>query len=619
MMTHSKDMRQLAKEKLHSAQNAHDILDALWEGAWAKRKSDEEHPPTMPPTADLVQFLLSANIADLNKLPFKQTPTYAVFDTTSNNKHFAYEAYARLGKCFDAIALKFVVEPLNLEIEQEKEYSPSKAPPQTILVEYLDNQIVIIKSLSQSESDLFNTSLFTCSTAFMSQLLNCQTFEEHKEFHKKLKDRFPQLETYPQLETEAEFNKKQILKAQEAIERTHEFWVRYIKTNNSLKHPLVPIIEAWQQDTTAKRISKAYDQRHPVAVIKGKMGSVKYISEITDNNAMNRLAPLPPDEGEQLHFGFAKDPESVLPPYLSLNIVPMDGVPYQTRDGGLAMPYRIFREFIMALTPSETKATLLVTLGELIDYLYPPEHRGKTVKKAYYKMKVADGLRRLFDATIQYTEWNGSTGLWILVRPKNLPDRSSSYDFPIYADVELPRDATQGYMIVKDISRQLSMKTAGGFHAYDAACYLFDRYATRDGKLVYTTRPDPNKIKRNDRDELLDANGKVYRSKNGKPIKSIYHTDVVHKLERVPSEEGLKKYPVIHKRDLIRACYPAGHNLTEKETWKRAKAFWHKLESYNIIEIDKVTSVSWRILPSNQTLANHNALRKAIEKSQKDW
>ena len=49
-MTRSKDMRQLAKEKLRSAQNAHDILDALWEGAWAKREKsdDEQHPP--PPS-----------------------------------------------------------------------------------------------------------------------------------------------------------------------------------------------------------------------------------------------------------------------------------------------------------------------------------------------------------------------------------------------------------------------------------------------------------------------------------------------------------------------------------------------------------------------------------------
>ena len=79
---------------------------------------------------------------------------------------------------------------------------------------------------------------------------------------------------------------------------------------------------------------------------------------------------------------------------------------------------------------------------------------------------VVNGLRMLQWITIPYKEKTGGSGLWIPVRPQNLPNERSQNDFPIMLTVSLPPDARTGLMVEKSVLRRLGKKSAAQFNAY---------------------------------------------------------------------------------------------------------------------------------------------------------
>ena len=396
----------------------------------------------------------------------------------------------------------------------------------------------------------------------------------------------------------------------ERIENIHKIWSIAKETNPQLKHPLAPIVRAWLQEQTAKRIDAEYDHKHPVAVLKHPMGSIREINFIDSDSATLREFATPERITQvkdlQQTFDFAKAVPSVLPPVMPLEIAPY-GLPPQTRKGTVHHTLRIFIESLMALDPEETTRLIRFTLGDLISYLYPDGKFNRTNQLEY----ILDALYMLsIHATVPYETESGGIGRWKPVIARNVLNESSKNEDMVYLDVRLPPDSKQGMLVEKQIMRQLGKESAPKFNAYLTACWLWDKYGTQGSGLIDPTRPIDNR----DYDGfLIDTHGKKIYDSRGKPIKSPYKPQAIQRLPR-EDNPARERYPILSFDDLVLSCFPSGLDpKRKKRAWERAKAHWEELEKRKIIRIERFPN-GWRIMPSESHLAAYRAMKNAQNK-----
>ena len=211
-------------------------------------------------------------------------------------------------------------------------------------------------------------------------------------------------------------------------------------------------------------------------------------------------------------------------------------------------------------------------------------------------------------ATIPWIDDQGSLREWRPVAVRAPLQEDATRETPIFIEVVMPPDATRGHMVIKNNHRYIGMRSASQWNAYHVACYLWDRYGTVKGKLIDPTRP----VERRDtQNRLVDATGTPLVNRNGQLLKSPYHPEAVHQLDREPNPEARKRYPVLSFEELIRACFPNGYPANNRRKYlQRAKAHWEGLEQDGYIVIQKERN-GWRILPSDEHVNAHRALRRA--------
>lgn len=395
---------------------------------------------------------------------------------------------------------------------------------------------------------------------------------------------------------------------EERLEWLHTAWIKALEENPHLKHPLAPIIQAWTQEQNAKHVTKAYDQKHPVAVLKYPLGSIRELTFVDADAAQLREFATPESVKQvdsQQVFDFARYPPSVLSDITPLEVTHPGDLPLTTKKGAVSHVLRIFDEALMALEPRETRADIMFTLGDLISCLYPDGKFNRTNQLPY----IINALEVLhFYATVP---WDNGQGRWrpVVVRTPLAPDAKN--DAKIFLDVKLPPDARQGMMVEKAILRQLGKESAPKYHAYRTACWLWDKYGTTPKGLIDPTRPVE---KRNDTGQLVDSTGNVIVTPRGKAITNTYHQRAISQLDR-ERNPAADRYPVLSDNDLILACKP--HGLDPKSRAReleRAKKHWRDLESRGIVVIVEERD-GWRIMPSETHLRAYRGLQKASKKS----
>ena len=386
------------------------------------------------------------------------------------------------------------------------------------------------------------------------------------------------------------------------IVEVHLFWREVKKMHNDCKHPLAPIVQAWLQDQVAKRITKAYDVRHPAAIIKGPMGSIRDIGLQTTAEIAEIKGVVQTPESEQLLLTDL-EPKSILPPLLPLETVQYNGA-MTTRDGRVAMPIRLFFEALMSLAPRETKVDIHFRLGDLIQYLNPHGKFNRTNQLP----NIIRGLESLFYIRIPYKPANAGEVNWVPIIPRTLPNERSDNDSPIILSINLPPDATAGMMVEKDVLRVTGKDSSAKFNAYLTACWLFNRYGTVKGHLIDPTMPEGE---RTDKGELIDAKGKVIKDSTGKPVRNAYRPEAVRTLPRVRNPRA-EKYPILSFDDIRRTCFPLDTKKTAKATVRqhllRAKKAWEELEAEEFVRIEKYQN-GWRIMPGVSHITRYRALK----------
>ena len=395
----------------------------------------------------------------------------------------------------------------------------------------------------------------------------------------------------------------------EQVKWLHTHWTE-LDADDRPDHPLYAVVEAWLQEQTTKHVSREYDRKHPAAVIKHQMGSIRDINFVDIGDATLRKFASP-ERGEQIQtpqllFDFAEDAPSILPAVMPLHVAHPMGVKATTRKGAVSHVVRIFFEALMALEPSKHQADIMFRLGDLIDYLYPDGIFNRTNQLPHI-IKALDILH--FHATVPFRDDQGDLRAWRPVTVKSPIDINAKNDTPVFMRVDLPPDAQQGYIILKKIHRHLGKVSGPKFNAYHAAAWLWDRHGTVKGKLIDPTRPIE---KRNDTG-LVDSTGKPIVTAKGKPITNLYHHRAVTQLER-ERNPAADRYPVLSETDLILACNPNGHNpKTRKRDLKRAKEHWTEMEKSGIICIERLPQ-GWRIMPGTAHMKGYRGAKDAQKK-----
>ena len=394
--------------------------------------------------------------------------------------------------------------------------------------------------------------------------------------------------------------------SEKRLKHLHDLWKEICKENDNpkhIEHPLIEVVMAWIQTRLAKRVTSENDRRYPVAVIKSPLGSVRELAFTESDIGQVFQTPERVDQ-VQMQLDLGGD-ESVLPSIMPLQIVRTNDLKTKTKSGAVSHELRIFFEAMMALDPGEIRKDLMFRLGDLIDFLYPNGKFHWTNQMPHIKRALS--VLHTY-ATVPWIDDQGSLREWrpVVVRTPLMDD--ATRDTPIYIDVKMPPDARRGHLVIKDIHRETGMKSAPQWNAYHVAAHLWDKYGTVKGKLVDPTRP----VERRDTENrLVDATGTPLVNRNGKEIKSAYHPEAIHQLPREPNTDGIKRYPVLSWDDLIRACFPNGYPANNRRLFlKRAKKHWQQLEDDGIIVIHKEHD-GWRILPSDEHLNAHRAVRKA--------
>ena len=391
------------------------------------------------------------------------------------------------------------------------------------------------------------------------------------------------------------------------IETVHRFW-RFCQSHQpQVKHPLSPIIRAWldnwmcQQD--AKHITSEFDNQRPVAILKQEsMGSIRDLVFTRDEggSVSSELMTRPAPKEKQLTFWSPSVPDSKLPDILPFEL-------YQhglatTKSAAVAMPVRLAFEALLQMDPGTHTERLHWQLGDLIDYLNPDGKFNWTNQLGY----ILDGLSALYWLRFPY-EPNGEGEVdWIPFLPRAVPNQNSTRESRIIIEVSLPPDiSAHGMMVEKNVVRLLGKKSSARFNAYLTACWIFDHYATINGRIVDPTMPEE---RRNERDELVGANGKPIVNGRGKPVKNVKSAEAARQLDRIDNPNR-ERYPYLKNDDLIRACYPKGVPREQRREYlRRAKKAWTDLESEGYIRIERFDS-GWRIMPSEQHVSLYRALQ----------
>lgn len=388
----------------------------------------------------------------------------------------------------------------------------------------------------------------------------------------------------------------------------HKMWQEVREVHKETEHSFSVLVRAWQNEQTAKHISAEYDSKRPVSIASYPTGSIREVSFVTGDMARLREFATPDSiqQVENTQMQLFEDTPSILPPVTPLEIITPDEIPATTKSGAVSHTIRVFFEALMALEPHQTKADIMFTLGDFIQFLYPDGKFNRTNQLPH----ILDALKHLhYYATVPFDQGGGRIGHWRPVVVRTPLSSTPSNDDKIFLDVKLPPDAKQGMLIEKNIVRRVGKTSAPKFNAYFNAAWIIDKHGTANGKIIDPTIPDG---KLDSEGSVIDENGNKLYTERGKIITDIYHPEAIATLPRKDNPKRTT-YPILSNADLIASCFPNTTQKNPRVLLQRAKECWKELEAEGIVRIEKLPQ-GWRIMPSDRHVQLYRAMRKAQQR-----
>lgn len=377
------------------------------------------------------------------------------------------------------------------------------------------------------------------------------------------------------------------------IETIHRSWFSARKYDSKISHPLRHPMRKWQ----VKSNSQPLNDGKPLATLhRGSTGSIRH-KPTTYDASINLFHHGLPTSYTQLELFSGVNALSQVPRiHVAQHI---RGVDLTARQGQLPMEISLLFECFMALKPNQTHGTFSIRLTQLCQLMFP----GVTRIQPSHITSIVNGLKNLVEIGIPYIDpESNSPGLWLPVMPQNLPTESSDPGFMILINTSTPPDAKGGFLVERTLIHTFR-RWAGRVYGYLAFCEYSDRYRNID-PTIPTDPPKDNK------GYYLDPKGNHYLTARGKPIKDLYHPELIPRLAR--KENPHAQYPPWTDEDLIRAC------KIEYKSRRQARDLAYSLEQFRqMAQLGILTIVTpgknrHHIQPGNRHLNAVRALRKAI-------
>ena len=350
----------------------------------------------------------------------------------------------------------------------------------------------------------------------------------------------------------------------EQIESIHSFWKFCRQIDNSLKHPLAPIIRQWQM----VQIPEIEPDRRKTQIAPAFLKE----SQMDDLNAQLPVGQFHEGADIQAYLpGFEPSPSVIvaalpLDIYTSAEKSPIPG------GSGAPLAQRLFISGLLAYPYGERQrdgsVKLTSSLRDLRDWAYP---KGWTRK--YDLPRIIKALHEVHNMRIRWERRS-----WNVVQVFGMPNSETKLDDPVPLRIELPEGVSgNGAMIDVFALRLYGTISAPKFRAWIRLAYFWDDAKIKNGGFrIFARRP---KVLRNSDGYLTNTQGQVIRSGNlystsqGWKFRdgNIPQTAWYHPLAVVVGDEPnpqVHKVPVLSDEDMIQLFFD-NQQLTQSAFWKR--------------------------------------------------
>lgn len=333
----------------------------------------------------------------------------------------------------------------------------------------------------------------------------------------------------------------------DALDDMDKAWRLAKETNLDLKHPFTSRIRTWYK--YQRRVTEEDDRRKPGAILhQNSAGALRTYWHTNDRDNMRELPQLEqPPEASQFYFNGA-EPNRTIIPAGGLSFSVTQGVEVVAKDGQVPTPFSTIEEGLFLLAPKITSDEFTISVGELTRRVF---HHTKRLRPYHYDW-IITSLEQLYnDIWVPYEDPNGGgPGKWHPVVPLNPPTAGANSNYLVHLYVSTPYGHTGGYVIEKDISRQLRFSSKQS-NLYRTACAFSDKLGNVDSTIPIepSRNTDPNPKKR----YYIQGDGTPYLDQRGKTITDLYHPDLISQLDRKDNPNAKYRDHLWDTETIIRA------------------------------------------------------------------
>lgn len=348
-------------------------------------------------------------------------------------------------------------------------------------------------------------------------------------------------------------------------------WRLAKETNPDLKHPFTSRIRTWYK--YQHRVTEEDDRRKPSATLhQNSAGALRTHWHTNDRNDTEELPQLEqPPESAQFYFEGSKPSNTIIPAGgLTFSVTPR--VTPVHRKGQVPVPFSAVEEGLFLLPPKITSGEFSIELGELTARIFKYNNR------VYEKNRelVIASLGQLYnDIWIPYEDPSGGgSGTWRPLVPLNPPAPGAKDNYLVHLYMSTPYGHIGGYVIEKNISRQLRFSLIQS-NLYRTACAFFDKLGNIDSTIPIepprNTDPNPKK------QYYIREDGTPYLDQRGKPITDLYHPDLIPHLKRDDNPNAKYRDHLWDTETIIRAGQIDYNSRRKSQNLGRTLAQLHRL------------------------------------------
>ena len=399
------------------------------------------------------------------------------------------------------------------------------------------------------------------------------------------------------------------------------FQERFTPENADVKHPLAPLVRVMLSRLQTRSLKPS---RSKNGIIPNPLQGARALGYLPNNPDIPNPQAGPQQQTMLPKFEGAEG--SIVPTGMVYTYLAAGGT-IRSRGRGAPLSKRLFYEVLSSL-PQEGRSIqgrweLDCTLQDLRDWLYP-SHNGKRTnfKMARHLHGIIAALNEVNQMRVRVTPAGHETPTnWLPIAVRALPD--ANLKSQVLFDINLPPGSSGGALIDREKLRYYGLVSAPRHSAALGMAYYFDKYGTKNGNRVMSTRP---LIARNADGLAVDSSGLAILDSRGKPIRDYSNPRLVflnkagQRVQRATIAQSraaaarernpaITIYPLLTNADILLLCYPEDaltlSATSKRDRLRRARGVILGMQEDGYCVVDAEPSPSggdrWRLAPGYAT------------------